>query len=67
MWKMRILSKVGKLTLIKSVLNNIHIYYIHMLRKQKLIAKKIIFLNKKFIWESGDVKKGILNVKWKNI
>ena len=47
-WKARLLSRAGKLTFIKSVLNSFPIYYMIMFRVPKIIAKKITSLQRKF-------------------
>ena len=41
-WKINVLSKAGKLTLIKSVLNNLPIYYLGLFKLPKTVAKEII-------------------------
>ena len=45
-WKSKFLSKVGKLTLMKNVLNNLPIYYMGMFKMPKEIVKKIISLQR---------------------
>ena len=47
-WKVNMLFKVGKLTLIKSVFNNLPIYYLGLFKKPKGVAKEIISIQRKF-------------------
>ena len=41
-WKANVLSKAGRIVLIKSVLNNLPMYYLSLFRMPKLVAKEII-------------------------
>ena len=50
MWKTTTLSKVGRLTLIKAVLNNLPMYYLSLFRIPKNVAKRIIQLQRRFFW-----------------
>ena len=47
-WKAKILSKAGKLTRIKSVLNSLPIFYMSMFKMPKAIAQKIVKLQRNF-------------------
>ena len=51
-WRANLLSKESKLVLIKSVLNNLPLYYLGLFRTPKGVAK-IIFLQSKFFRASG--------------
>ena len=44
------LSRVGRLSLIKSVLNNLPIYYPEVFKMPKQVARKIISLQNRFFW-----------------
>ena len=43
-WKMSMLAKGGRIVLIKSILNNLLIYYLGLFKMPKSIAKEIIFI-----------------------
>ena len=67
-WKAKILSKAGRLTLIKSVLNSLPIYYMSMFKMPKAIALKIEKLQRSFFWGgSSGVKMGCPRIKWSDI
>ena len=67
-WKAKILSRAGKLTLIKSVLNSLPVYYMSMFKMPKAIAQKIVKLQRRFFWggSSADNMSCPL-VKWADI
>ena len=58
------LSRVGRLSFIKSVLNSLPIYYMNMFKMPKAIVKKIISLQRNFFWVgvSGE-KKSMVMIK----
>ena len=49
-WKANTLSKAGRLVLIKSVLNNLPIYYLSLFKIPKNVAKCIIQMQRRFFW-----------------
>ena len=67
-WKAKILSRAGQLTLIKSVLNTLPIYYMSMFKMPKVIASKIVSIERSFFWggPTGD-RKGCTRIKWSDI
>ena len=67
-WKARTLSKAGRLTLIKSVLNSLPVYYISMFKMPKSIARRIVKIQRSFFWGGGSgEKKNFPIVKWSSI
>ena len=67
-WKARILSRAGRLTLIKSVLNSLPVFYMSMFKMPRSIAMKIIKLQRSFFWGGGTGEKKIYpSVKWSSI
>ena len=67
LWKAKLLSRAGRLVLIKSVLNNLPLYYLSIFKMPKTVALKIIKLQRSFFWCSDSRKKGIPLVDWKTI
>ena len=47
-WKSKILSRAGRLTLIKSVLNSLPVYYMSMFKMPKAIVLKIVKMQRRF-------------------
>ena len=70
-WKTKILSRAGRLRLIKSVLNSLPVYYMSMFKMPKTIAQKIVNIQRRFFWgganESSGGKMGCPTIKWANI
>ena len=67
-WKIKILSRVGRLTLIKSVLNSLPIYYMSLFKMPKSIAKNIVKMRKSFFRsDSVGERMTILTIKWSSI
>ena len=67
-WKAKILSRAGRLTLIKSVLNSLPVYYISMFKMPNAIALKIVKLQRKFFWSGSTGEKlGCPRIKWAEI
>ncbi|XP_016192211.1 uncharacterized protein LOC107633090 [Arachis ipaensis] len=48
LWKAKSLNKAGKLVLIKSVLNSLTVYYLSLYKMPKVVAEKIIGLQRRF-------------------
>ena len=67
-WKAKLLSRAGRLTLIKSVLNSLPIYFMSMFKMPQKIAKRIIKLQRRFFWggTNGEYKCRP-TVAWHNI
>ncbi|XP_016195906.1 uncharacterized protein LOC107636951 [Arachis ipaensis] len=67
LWKAKVLSKAGKLVLIKSVLNSLPVYYLSLYKMPTTVAKKLISLQRRFFWGKDDGKAGLALVKWELI
>ena len=66
-WRANLLSKAGRLVLIKTVLNSLPLYYLGQFTMPKVVAKKIISLQSKFLCGSNHDKKGMAVVSWSQI
>ncbi|XP_038704727.1 uncharacterized protein LOC120000673 [Tripterygium wilfordii] len=66
-WKGRQLSVGGRLTLIKSALSNLPIYFMSLFRMPSSIARKIEQMQRNFLWGDSDEKRKIHNVSWQQV
>ncbi|GJR98190.1 RNA-directed DNA polymerase, eukaryota, reverse transcriptase zinc-binding domain protein [Tanacetum coccineum] len=66
-WKSKCLSYAGRLLLIASVLESIHVYWASVFLLPKSVIYDINKLLKGFLWNQGDVSSGKAKVAWKNI
>lgn len=63
-WKSKFLSFGARLTLIKSCLNSLPLYYMSLFKMPKLVAKKINSLFRNFFWGGSEEKRKMSCVKW---
>ncbi|XP_028113211.1 uncharacterized protein LOC114311295 [Camellia sinensis] len=63
-WKRRLLSFAGRLTLIKSVMSNLPIYYLSLFRIPAGVAKEIERIQSAFLWGGSDLRRKIHMVRW---
>ncbi|CAL5323657.1 unnamed protein product [Camellia sinensis] len=66
-WKRRLLSFAGRLTLIKSVLSNLPIYYLSLFRMPCGVVREIERLEASFLWGGNDLKRKVHLVKWTEV
>ncbi|XP_028075237.1 uncharacterized protein LOC114277538 [Camellia sinensis] len=66
-WKRRLLSFAGRLTLIKSVLSSLPVYYLSLFKMPEGVAKEIDRLQAVFLWEGTELKRKIYLVQWKEV
>ncbi|XP_015946678.1 uncharacterized protein LOC107471702 [Arachis duranensis] len=64
LWKAKVLNKTGKMVLIKSVLNSLSVYYLSMYKMPKAVTKKLISLQRRFLWSKEEGRNGLALVKW---
>ncbi|QHN81156.1 Putative ribonuclease H protein [Arachis hypogaea] len=67
LWKAKVLSKAGKLVLIKSMINSLPIYYLRLYKMPNAVARRIISLQRKFFWGKDDGRLGMALVKWEMV
>ena len=51
---MKLLSKAGRVVLIKSMLNNLLLYYLGLFRMPKAVAREIIAMQRRFFWGKNE-------------
>ena len=66
-WKQKLLSFGGRVTLIKSVLNSIPIYFFSFFRAPNSILDKLVWIHRRFLWGGGMEHKKIAWVKWESV
>ena len=67
-WKAKLLSRAGRLTLIKSVLGSLPVYFMSMFRMPKSVATKIVKIQRRFFWGGKEREsKCCPTVKWEDI
>ncbi|GJZ66992.1 hypothetical protein Tco_0630232 [Tanacetum coccineum] len=66
-WKNNCLSYAGRLQLIASVLESIHMYWAFVFLLPKTVIKDINKVLKSFLWNQGELSKGKAKVAWLNI
>jgi len=66
-WKSSCLSRAGRLTLIKAVVNCLPIYYLSLFRMPKKVANEIIRMQRRFLWNEGKSGRILPLVKWEVI
>lgn len=67
LWKLRSLSREGRLVLVKAALNNLSMYYLSLFRMPKNVARRIIHLQRRFFWGKEEGAKGENLVAWEKI
>ncbi|GJZ84463.1 RNA-directed DNA polymerase, eukaryota, reverse transcriptase zinc-binding domain protein [Tanacetum coccineum] len=66
-WKNKSLSYAGRLQLIASVLESVHVYRASVFLLPKTVIKDINRILKNFLWNQGELSKGKAKVAWKNV
>lgn len=66
-WGRKYLSMGGRLTLIKSVLANLTLYYLSLIELPKGVARKMETLSRKFLWGDREEKREIHSVPWSEV
>ena len=67
LWKRQYISKGGRLTLIRSTLSNMPIYYMSILRMPRLVRLRLEQIQRDFLWDwggRGALERKIHLVKW---
>ncbi|XP_077249381.1 uncharacterized protein LOC143888877 [Tasmannia lanceolata] len=63
-WKRRLVSKGGRLVLLKAVLSNMPIYFLSLFQCLVSVAKRIEQLQRRFLWGGSGSSKGVSLIKW---
>ncbi|CAL5404505.1 unnamed protein product [Camellia sinensis] len=63
-WKRKLLSFAGRLTLIKSTLSSLPVYFLSLFKMPEGVAKEFEKIEAAFLWGSNDLKRKVHLVKW---
>lgn len=63
-WKAKVMLRAGRLTLIKTVLNILPLYYMGVFKTTVTVSKKLIKIQRNFFWYGDGEKKGIPLLRW---
>ncbi|CAN1816063.1 Putative ribonuclease H protein At1g65750 [Linum perenne] len=66
-WKARLLSFGGRLTLLKSVLSSLPVYYMSLFRAPVSVVKRIESIQCRFLWEGCSEERRFHLVNWKMV
>ena len=66
-WKANLLSKAGRLVMIKFVINSLLLYFLGLFKMPSQVTKNIISLHSRFFWSKKNGGKGIPLVKLSQI
>lgn len=66
-WAKHYLSLGGQLTLIKSILNNLPLYYMSLFEMRKGIANRLEQLLRIFLWVENEESRKVHLVRWSEV
>ena len=66
-WKRIVLSYAGRLTLIRSILSCLLIYFLSILKIPVGVAKQIEKIQAAFLWGKSELKRKVHMVKWADL
>ncbi|GKE63545.1 hypothetical protein Tco_1513912, partial [Tanacetum coccineum] len=66
-WKAKALSIGGRLTLVKSILGSLSIYYLSLFKAPKKVINLLESIRCRFFWGFKESQRGISWVKWNSI
>ena len=63
-WKIQYISKGGRLTLIRSTLSNLPIYYLSLFRMPQKVCARLERIQRQILWGGSDLEKKPSLVSW---
>ena len=66
-WKRQYISKGGRVTLIRSTLSNLPIYFMSLFRIPSLVCKRLEKIQRDFLWGGGNLEKKSHLVSWATV
>ena len=66
-WKRQYISKGGRITLIRSTLSSLPIYFLSLFRMPKSICSRLETIQRDFLWGGGNLERKPHLVNWKTV
>jgi len=66
-WRGRFLSLAGRISLVKTVISSVPLYYLSIFKAPESIYKNIISIQRRFLWGWGKEKRPIQWVSWEDV
>ena len=66
-WKRQHISKGGRLTLIRSTLSSLPIYFLSLFRMPKTVCSRLEKIQRDFLWGGGNLERKPHLVNWKTV
>ena len=66
-WKRQYISKGGRLTLIRSTLSSLPIYFLSLFRMPKMVCARLEKIQRDFLWDGGNLDRKPHLVNWKTV
>ena len=66
-WKRQYISKGRRLMLIRSTLSSLPIYFLSLLRMQKVVCSRSEKIQRDFLWDGGNLNRKPHLVNWKTV
>ena len=66
-WTRQYISKGGRLTLIRSTLSSLPIYFLSLFRMPKLVCSRLEKIQRDFLWGGGNLERKAHLVNWKTV
>ncbi|WKA09120.1 hypothetical protein VitviT2T_026797 [Vitis vinifera] len=64
MWKRQYISKGGRITLIRSTLSNLRIYFMSIFQLPKVVRMRLEQIQRDFLWGGGTLEQKLHLVRW---
>ena len=66
-WKRQYISEGGRLTLIRSTLSSLPIYFLSLFRMPKIVCSRLKKIQRDFLWGGGNLERKPHLVNWKTV
>ena len=66
-WKRQYISKGGRITLIRSTLSSLPIYFLSLFRMPKIVCSRLEKIQRDFLWGGGNLERKPHLINWKGV